>query len=164
MRRGHFVNCTFGQISIGSSCLSSHTHKTGRRVKPCSVSPPSLLLRSTSCVRLKSAHHVMGLVSRDASAGDGKNESAATPFNELCKMAGETLANDPGYSGSRARRGSVWQQDNDLIMRRGLNNLSSDPFPVFFQPRHGRCLKSVAVRMIWCWPNLLPVQASDVAQ
>lgn len=68
---------------------------------------PSLLLRSTSCVRLKSAHHVMGLVSRDASAGDGKNESAATPFNELCKMAGETLANDPGYSGSRARRGSV---------------------------------------------------------
>lgn len=47
-----------------------HTLKTVCYVKSCSSF--SLLLRSTSCVPLKSAHRVMGLASRDALASDGK--------------------------------------------------------------------------------------------
>lgn len=85
----------------------------------------SLLRRSTSCVPLKSAHHVMGLVSRDALASDCKENkrfvlrSPTTPLwtPEDCM---KTPITAPLTENSlRASRSccSIWQQDNDLVMR-----------------------------------------------
>lgn len=127
--RCHFVNELWPshncqQLFVIAQC----THSVGLwiLVEFCSC----CLHRSTLCVRLKSAHHVMGLVSRDASANDGRGKLSLCPelAHHTLVNSGKSHANTHEWAPFVTKAAqepvfSIWQQGDDLVMRRILNYL-----------------------------------------